>query len=208
MNWHFAQKYGLVLLLALAVFLVYEQTLTFDYTGQDDSALVEKRLPFLRNPANIWHAFRQDVFDNEADFYYRPLLTLSFMLDARLGGGRLFHLSNIVYHLLACLLLGLAAGYRHPSRSGMAAELLFALHPALTQAVAWLPAATIHCWPFSPLPLLSICKKTGPFNISLHGLFFLCALLTKETAVALIAIWIGYFMLFFPRSAWRKKLLP
>ncbi|MDO9067362.1 MAG: hypothetical protein Q7W05_02765, partial [Deltaproteobacteria bacterium] len=93
-------------LLALAVAGLYAQTLSFGYTGHDDTQLLEQKAHLLSDPANIGRAFTTDVVWGNQEIYYRPVLTLSFMADARWGGVRPFscHLGNILIHLAAVLL--------------------------------------------------------------------------------------------------------
>ena len=73
---------------------------------------------------------------------YTPLADLSYAIDARLFGWkdhRFFHIQGILWHALAAALLFLLAN-RHTRSAGIAlvAALLFALHPAATEAVAWI----------------------------------------------------------------------
>src|SRR3989344_9185121 len=71
---------------------LYFKSLFFDYTYLDDNVLILNNLQFLQNPWNIFASFTQDVFHtsfNSAS-YYRPLLTISFMPEAILGGASAF----------------------------------------------------------------------------------------------------------------------
>ncbi|UCD55136.1 MAG: hypothetical protein JSV93_06410, partial [Candidatus Omnitrophota bacterium] len=154
-----------ILLIACLGFLVYSQTLFFDFTYLDDNVLILGNRKFLSKLSNIPQAFRQDVFFSYEDAYYRPLLTISFILDAQLpfalypspkpspqrGEGRVrgrgeqgkgfsYHLTNIVIHLLAaCLLFLLLIKLKYREGLAIFFSLIFTVHPVLTQAVAWLP---------------------------------------------------------------------
>lgn len=80
--------------------------------------------------------------------YFRPVATLSYLLDLRLYGpdsasGR--HLSNIVYHALNAALVWLLArrllaGQRGREAGALFAALFFAVHPIHTESVCWVGA--------------------------------------------------------------------
>src|SRR5919197_945433 len=65
-------------------FLVYVQTVSFSFTYLDDNTLVLDQAAFLSDISHTVDAFRRDVFGSGSPSY-RPLLTLSFMLDAQVG---------------------------------------------------------------------------------------------------------------------------
>jgi len=72
--------------LVLFGFLFYYPSLSFDYVKLDDTILVANRIDYLTNPANILKSFKESVVywtDRDA-FYYRPILTDSFILDGML----------------------------------------------------------------------------------------------------------------------------
>ncbi len=72
------------------------------------------------------------------DPLYRPLTSLTFAIDWRLGGGRplLFHAVNVALHAgVVALVLALAALVLPPPAAVVAA-LLFAVHPVHAEAVA------------------------------------------------------------------------
>jgi tetratricopeptide (TPR) repeat protein len=72
---------------------------------------------------------------------YRPLRTLSYMIDYRLAGGLepwAFHLSNLVYHALVVLVLhALARATLGPTVGALFAAAAFAVHPLGSEAVAY-----------------------------------------------------------------------
>jgi len=95
------------LLIILAAVIVYGQTIFFDYSYLDDQQLIIDHADILTR-ANPGEIFFNDVFFSSSKYYYRPLLTWSFVLDWHWGGGMVFafHFSNIIFHALAaCLLL-------------------------------------------------------------------------------------------------------
>lgn len=74
--------------------------------------------------------------------FYRPLLQLSVLGDLSLWGMRPagFHLTNVVLHIAAALLVMALTGnvIRNRPAVGMAAGVLFALYPLHAQAVTWM----------------------------------------------------------------------
>ena len=152
------QKLSVTLLLAIAIGGVYYNALGNGFVF-DDYLSVVNRSAIPRVASEPLLAFSPAVLG------YRPLRTLSYVLDYRLGGMHpwAFHLSNLVYHwLTACLVffvtLRLVAsekvvssqlsvvspsnsGVRSPDsglRTALFAALLWALHPIQTEAVTYI----------------------------------------------------------------------
>ena len=64
------------------------------------------------------------------------------MLDAQMGGTspRAYHVANVVWHALAtCVVAAVLLSLRYSPRAAGVGALLFASHPALVPAVAWIP---------------------------------------------------------------------
>lgn len=129
----------LALALALAAWLPSVWSAGFSY--DDREAL--RGNPVVEGGAPVREAFLRDYWDHLAPAgHYRPLASLSLRLDhARFGerDARGWHATNVALHAgvvaLAGLLLALLArGVRVPW-IGLA---LFAAHPALADAVAWI----------------------------------------------------------------------
>lgn len=176
--------------------MVYAQTLFFDFTELDDDILVLRNFHFLSHISNVLKTFQTDVFvGGSSNIYYRPLMTLSFMMDASLGTSApfVFHLSNVLMHLFACCLVYLF--FIKLGTSKMAAFLfasLFTVHPVLTQAVAWIPGRNDILLVLFVLPafifFLDFIRTKRKCSLFCHLLFFGLAIFTKETALPLILI--------------------
>jgi len=192
-------------------FLLYSQTLFFDFTYLDDQELIINNAAVLQNVKNFGSLFTTDVFFsavNADKFYYRPLLNASFMLDAQVGGGivtAIFHLDNILIHLLAAILifyLLCRLTSRRPLSFWLA--LIFLAHPVLVQAVAWLPGRNDSLLTVFVLAafiaVLDFLRTPRLRSYLAYLLLFLAALLTKETAIGLPLVVIFYF-LFIDRGA-------
>jgi tetratricopeptide (TPR) repeat protein len=175
-------------------FILYAQVISFDFTYLDDQPLIVENYPFLSKLSNIFSAFTEDAFRAETDTYYRPVLTLSMMIDAQLGGISLgmYHFTNILIHLAAACLLFLfllKLGYR--KEPSLLLGLIFVAHPVLTQAVAWVPGRNDSLMAVFTL-LTSIMflefmdKKSTKYYIC-HIALFAVALFTKESAILFLA---------------------
>ena len=137
---------GLFPLLWISIlgFILYGQTITFDYTYLDDHELILGRLEQLGHPDQIAKAFTEDAFHTPGSkaYYYRPILTVSFVADRIIGGGSfaMFHVTNIILHILASgLLFLLLAEMGYDRLKSFLFTLIFVVHPVLVHAVAWVP---------------------------------------------------------------------
>jgi len=173
-----------------AVALLYGRTVFFDLTFLDDNIWVEEYHFYLSQAAQWWSFFIKPDFVTE--FYYRPLLNLSFYFDAHLSGlsplG--FHLTNLILHWVSvCLVFAILTEWGFHRRWSVLGSLVLLVHPALVQAVVWIPGRTdalsaVFCFAafFSFLKF----HRTDHWKYLAGYYFFLiCALLTKETAVVL-----------------------
>lgn len=179
----------------LAGLILYLRTATFGFSNLDDSVLIVRNYPFLSHIANLGRVFTQKVFSGSILPYYRPMLTVSLMLDAHLGGLSpfVYHLHNILLHLAAsCLAYAVfnAIGINKNVSFGFA--LLFTVHPALTPAVAWIPGRNDSLMAIfvlaSFLFFVSFLRNTGWWRFALHLIFLLLALFTKESALMLMVL--------------------
>ena len=130
--------------IVLVGFLLYFKAIFFGYTYLDDNNLILENIYFLHDISNIIAAFGQDVFRliSTADIYYRPLMTVSLILDAQIGGAApfIYHFTNLLIHLLgSCLVFLLLNKIGCKRELSFVFSLIFAIHPALSQAVAWIP---------------------------------------------------------------------
>lgn len=190
------------ILLALAIILVYGCSLFFDYSYLDDQKLILEHSAILER-ANFEEIFFNDVFFSADKIYYRPLLTLSLAFDWHWGGGTVFafHFTNLALHFLAvCLLLILLRLLDIRDKVAVWLALLFAVHPALVQAVAWIPGRNdilAAIFIFSTLIFLSRWfRREHLFDLICLWIFFLLALLTKETAVLLPLFALAWVFIF------------
>lgn len=205
------------LLLAAAVLVINYPTINYQLTQYDDAYFTESSKQWLKQSGDISDAFTKSAFGSqgkETDSYYRPLLILSFYLDEWIGNSSLkaYHVTNILLHLANVLLLFLLwgrLGLGPPLRFWFA--LFFAIHPALQQAVSWIPGRNDSLFTVfalvSILSLLEYKTKGGIVWLLAHVAALAAALLTKETAALLPALFT--FLLLLPEKyeRLRKDLL-
>ncbi len=207
----FNQTRWQVVILAVFIFALYGRTLSYDFIGLDEPTLIFDNYSFIKDPSNISQAFKQHVFEaphhtDDPKDYYRPMLIISFMLDAQFSPDsgpqpKFFHFFNILYHIIASiLLLTLLKKLKTPLFVAFTLTLLFSAHPLLTQAIAWIPGrndSLIAVFALiSFIYFIDTVETKQIKNISLHLLFFAFALFTKESAVGIAAICFFYLIIF------------
>jgi tetratricopeptide (TPR) repeat protein len=137
--------------------------------------------------------------------YFRPLVMGWIALEVRLGDGLPFwpHVANLALHLANVALVGLLSARlmlatgASALRAGLlssVAMLLYGLHPALIEAVAWISGRFDLTVTFFGLLALWLVTSTSRIAVMLAGLSFLAAALSKEMAatlplVAFLLVW-------------------
>jgi len=200
----------------LAAVLLYLPSFRHGFIGYDDTLLVVDDAAFLSDPGNALQAFRRDAFDipgyRSSGAYYRPVLTLSLMLDAQIGGTSpwIYHVSNVLQHAAAsALLLAFLTALGTGLPGALAAALLFAAHPALAGVVSWVPGRVDALLALfllaSALGGLSYLRKGGWGGAALHLAGYALAAFTKEIGV-LLPIPLTLWALAEPQAG-RRRLL-
>lgn len=181
--------------------LLYAKTFLFGYTYLDDHVLVLNNVPFLSDLGNLLKVFTQDVFfmTNGTTAYFRPLLTVSFMPEAMLGKSLPFfyHFANVGIHLMAvCFAYAVLTKLKCSKRISLLLALIFLVHPALTQAVAWIPGRNDSLLAMFVLAsfkyLLDFLEEGKRERLVWSVVFFSLALFTKETAIVVPVLFVLY----------------
>jgi hypothetical protein len=167
----------------------------YQYVKMDDTDLIVENEVFIKHLKNIPQAFKQSCFeivghltDNKS--YYRPILIVSFMIDAQLHGTRsasTYHFFNLLYHIIVCLLLYyFLRKLSNNTALSMVLAALFALHPVNVHAVAWIPGRNDPLLAIftliSFISLLNYYKTNENRFLVLHLLAYAFAVFTKEAA--------------------------
>lgn len=181
------------------IIALYAKSLMFGYTFLDDKALILDNYGFLSNIGNASQAFFQKVFSKSYLPYYRPLLIISFMVDARLGANTpfIYHLTNIAYHIIAsCLVMIFLTRLGYNRMPSFLLSMIFAVHPVVSQGTAWIPGRNDTLLAIfvlaSFIAFLGLIRTGRVVYYAVHVIFFLAALFTKETALVLVPVCILY----------------
>jgi tetratricopeptide (TPR) repeat protein len=161
-------------LVALAAFAAYVPALSGEFVWGDISAAHET-LGFY------------PLFE---EAYHRPFADLSRAIDGFLWGPKPagHHIASVLIHVINSVLVSVI-GYRlfGSASASLVAGLLFALHPAHTEAVAWVyarPAPIMTMFFLSAFLLFKSHEKTGSVkSLVAGGLFMLLAALSGQGAL-------------------------
>lgn len=185
-------------IIAVVSLVLYAVTITYGFSPLDEYWLITKEKETLSSFANLPALF---VESPTLGMYYRPMLSVSFMIDMVAGGGSTmaFHIDNVLLHMCSVLLL-----FHFLRRLDLSpalaffATLIFTVHPLHAHAVAWVPGRNdllLACFLLSSCIFLIGFLQTGKwYKLALHILFFFLCLLTKESSILLPLI---YAMIFF-----------
>ncbi|HEV3098796.1 MAG TPA: hypothetical protein VGY75_03685 [Candidatus Udaeobacter sp.] len=184
-------NYGIVLLCIVATAVLYAGDLHLGFFRVDDQQYVVSN-PWIQGIT--WKHLTQ-IFVNPYYLNYSPLHLLSYALDYAVGG-----LNEYAFHLSSNLWAGVVAGFVYlialaltqERRTAMVAVLLFVVHPAHVEAVAWISSRKDLVAAAFVLPcVLAYLKyrqrgEIGWYLASL--LLFLFALLGKLSVAAFPAV--------------------
>ncbi|MFH1202628.1 MAG: tetratricopeptide repeat protein [Candidatus Omnitrophota bacterium] len=192
-----------IFLILVLIFAAYSNSLYNKFVWDDEFLVVDNSL--IKNPHLFPKIFSTDLFHNNplgATNYYRPLQTLSYILDYSLfklnPWG--FHLINILLHFFnAVLVYGLLGLLTKDNFISFWGAILFSLHPAQVEAVTYISGRAdllFGIFFFSSF-ILYIKHRDYPKPKISHLylaslLLFLLALLSKELAVVLPLVIVIY----------------
>ena len=188
-------------MLVLVPLILNWKIINFDFTRLDDSMIIKNNYSFLSDFSNAVKAFEYDNFiSKEGTNYYRPIQTITFMVDAQISGEKpqAYHFSNLLYHILTVIslffllrLLGIK------NNLSFFLSLLFSVHPLFTDAIAWIAGrGDILAGLFGTVSFILFIKYTETKNklfYFLHSAAFAAALFSKEISVTLPVIIVFYF---------------
>jgi len=190
-----AAWWGIAVVLALT-FAVYIPTLRYQFVHDDRGQIVEN--PAVHSwhsvptyfTAQVWAAVKPEELGN----YYRPLFLLWLRINDVVFGDHAWgwHLTTILAHVLTTLLVYLLAWRLGIGRDvALLAALIFGLHPAHIETVAWISGVTE---PLLGILLIASLLAYLPSRVAGAAAFkwkiislvlFALAMLEKETALIL-----------------------
>lgn len=137
----------LIVILALVAIAPYLNTLLNAFVYDDDTQVLSN--PYLQNLHHLHAIFATTVWSyvgtQGVTNYYRPMMTLGYLLCYKLFGPLAygFHLCNVALHAgIVCLLFFLTLRMSGSRTLAFIAASLFAVHPVHTESVAWIAAVT------------------------------------------------------------------
>lgn len=199
--------YGVITLIG---FLLYFPSLFYELTFLDDHVWILDRNWYLKDFSHLIDLFRRP--DLVSEIFYRPMIALSFMINAHTAGENpfVYHLTNIFIHVFnACLVFCLLKKIGVVLELAFSFALIFTVHPVLTQAVVWIPGRTDSL--LAIFTLLSFIFFIDYLNqkrmkyYCAHFGFLILALLTKETAFVLPFVCLAYLYLISGRGKNRNQ---
>lgn len=191
----------LCVVLFLATFILYGNSLNFAMTGLDDASFIKHTAPNYKSPTAVFEAFNTNVLFGGPTPYYRPFLSVSFILSDKIAGNSIFfaHFINILLHALSVLLIFVfCKRYLFSTKISFLAALLFAFHPITIYTASWIPGRNDSLFLITFILAFIFFieylnrQKISLFFISL--LFTLITFFTKESAIVLPFIFIFYFL--------------
>lgn len=184
----FSKEKKTILYLIIPALLVYAKSLFFDFSPMDDQWMIVENQKDLSDWSNIGDFFTKPL----AGLYFRPIFSFTLMLDYHFGKLTpfIYHFSNLFFHLFVVILVyKLLIQFQVAQKTSFWLTILYSLHPLLIHAVVWIPGRNdILLAVFSLMAIIYLIKSISEQNqkyLYYHLLFFLGALLTKETAIVL-----------------------
>ena len=208
-------------LIGCLALIIIASALPFIFSLRSEFVLDDRPLilndPLVHSLNNAPKAFTTGFlkgFDKEP-YYYRPLVTLSYMLNyAQFGPNPLgFKLTNLLMHLITALLVfALARRLIKNDTTALFASLLFALHPAHTESVAWVSGRTdLMAALFGLASFLFFVKYTEqgkPRHYVLSILLFTAGMLSKEIVMIIPGMFLLYsWLIRKPKPTFKRAVL-
>jgi Tfp pilus assembly protein PilF len=189
----------LIAALVACATLPYLNILVNGFVYDDDTQVMQN--PYVRS----FHYLKEIFTTNVLSFagvtvsnYYRPMMTLGYLICYKLFGMRAygFHLASLLLHvLIVCLVFVLTERLTGDRVWASVAAALFALHPIHSESVAWIAAVTdLELTFFYLLTFglyLAAARPGGGRSerlVAAMGGAFILALLSKEQAMTLPAL--------------------
>jgi tetratricopeptide (TPR) repeat protein len=189
-----------------ATIIAYLPAMRGGILWDDTSHITRLDLQPLHGLWRIW-------FDLEATQQYYPLLHSAFWLEHRLWGDAVlgYHLTNVLLHATSACLVVLIAK-RLALKGAWLAGFVFALHPVMVEAVAWISeqkstlAGVLYLG--SALVYLGFDESRRRSRYVLATVLFAAALLSKTVTATLPAVLLVVIWWRRGRLEWRRDVVP
>ncbi len=207
-----------LLILGILTFTTYCNILKSPFIWDDVGLIVEN--PDIKDPGNILKIFKEDLYSSTliGSNFYRPIQSLSFMLDYKLWQLEPFgyHLTNVLLQVLVSFLVFLFLFFITADfKLSFFSSLLFSVSPLNIEAVTYISGrAEMLMSVFLLSSFLSFGLSLGKVSfvkriyVFISYLSFIFSLLSKELALVLPIILMAY--LYFKQQdalkSFREKL--
>ena len=190
--------YFIVAVFAVVIAVFYGNTLQNGFILDDRPTIVEN--PYVHSLEHLPRVFTGCIWEEELGgcegrtMHYRPLQTLPWLITWQISSSPwFFHLVNLIYFLSAVSLVFIAVRrFTNEPRLAFLTALFFLVHPVNSEVVNWVSlVADLFLAIFSLLVIYFylLFRQTGRTrNLFYAVLFFFCAILSKETAVAVLPV--------------------
>ncbi len=203
-----ASGYYPYLIFTVLIALVFGEVIGYGFTCLDDKRIIIDHWEIISSLSNIKEAFLKDAFlsfdymKDKIVGFYRPMQTITFMIDAQIGGKSpwIYHFTNLLLHLLTTFsVYKLIQKYSDNRYISLCLGCLFAVLPLFTHAVAWIPSrGDLLLGLFgvtSVIFLIKYIESQKWYYLLLHSLSFLFVVFSKESGVSIVPIYLFYMIL-------------
>ncbi|MBI3074044.1 MAG: hypothetical protein HYY84_18195 [Deltaproteobacteria bacterium] len=191
----FRRRAAWAVLLAVAPLAAYSSAFENGFIGEDRRGIVDNRL--IRSLGNIpdlfrhhtsWSGGSRAAAVQRSTDTYRPIPAALVFLEYAIAGPApfFFHASSVLFHIAnVFLLVFVATGLGLRKSSARLAALIFAVHPAIAEAIHLINACSDPLALFFFLSAVALWQRkrsAGLISGAAVAVLFFCATLCKETA--------------------------
>lgn len=182
----------ILLTLFLAGFLVYGNSILNGFVWDDEEQVVKNLI--IQDFGNISQIFSGATFQTGgaglSGYFFRPLITFTFMLNYFFWGENAFgfHLFQIIFHILNGYLIYriiyvLMEGTKTGNRkiTGFLLALIFIVHPAINEGVVYIAAVSEVMFTFFILMAFNLLLKYQNSKPTVKNIISVCSLLFTAT---------------------------
>lgn len=198
------RKFSVFALVAIAVsvFALYAPSLDNDFTHDDEGQIIAN--PYVKSLEYLPKAFSSCIWKSYAGGcegitnYYRPFHNISYILTYAISQSPLFfHLINLVYYiLLSFALFSIALKIFKSQFAAIISAAIFVFHPIHTEAAMWIASVPELLYGLFTMLAFWIYLSDYKHKQWATPIVFFAALLSKEPAIFIPAIFLMYDLLF------------
>ncbi|MGB9707548.1 MAG: tetratricopeptide repeat protein [Microgenomates group bacterium] len=198
----FLAKIQLIFLILIIGLSVYFNSFFNGFVWDDEEQILNNSI--IKNFSNLPLIFKSSTFSTGgaglSGLYYKPLMSFSFMVNYLIWQSSPFgfHLFQVILHLINAVFVFLIfSKFFKNTFVSFFLSLIFTVHPVNTESVSYISAVQEVLFTFFTLLaflILLYFKNKKPLIIS--ALLIFLGLLSKETALLSIVIFLFYFIIF------------